>query len=353
MLPEDYVAYQLTGERTTTPQGLSQMRLWNFEKGCLDEAVLDALEIPKSLIPEIRGDTGLHGKITHKIQHETGLLEGTPVHAKAGDQQSAAIANGAVTQGDSYVNSGTSGIIGIITRDMKDKSGKGIYWMKHLNHTAINLACTLSCGASYKWLRDNVFADVKDRMGAVNPEFVYPVINLFAERAPAGSGGVIWLPYLKGERSPRDDSTIRAGFVGIDEKIPREHLARAVLEGVAHSFRHCQQVLAQQGNTFEKVRASHSGLLSESSPFMYILADDLQVPIEFVNNPGGCFGVALAAGVGAEVYHSLETACTRTIRPTSVIQPRQENRDAMTRSYEMFVEVGDRLSEIFAKRAQK
>jgi xylulokinase len=326
------------------------MRLWNFEKGCLDEELLDALEIPKSMIPETRGDTDLHGKITAEVAGATGLPEGTPVYAKAGDQQSAAIGNGAVRARDAFGNSGTSGIIGIITGDMQDKSEKGIYWMKHLNDTAIILACTLSCGASYKWLKDNVFADV---VRALPPDMVYPLVNHEAGRAPAGSGGVVWLPYLKGERSPRDDSTIRAGFIGIGEKTPREHLARAVLEGVAHSFRHCQETLAKEGNTFTRVRASSTGLLSEKSPFIYILADDLQVPIEFVNNPGGCFGVALAAGVGVGIYSSLENACDRTIKPVRVIPPGFENRDALTRSYNMFIEFGDALAPVFAKYAQK
>lgn len=350
MLPEDYVAYKLTGEMTTTPQGLSQMRLWDFKKHCLDTRVFDATGIPRFMIPQVITNTGVHGRITREVASQTGLSEGTPIHAKAGDQESAAISNGAVRKKDAYVNSGTSGIIGIITEDMQDKSGRGIYWMGHLNETAIILACTLACGASYKWARDNLFPDAKEKL---TDDLVYPVINIFAGRAPAGSGGVIWLPYLKGERSPRDDSTIRAALIGMGEKTPRDYLARAVLEGVAHSFRHCQQVLAQQGNRFEKVRASMTGLLSETSPFIHILADDLQVPIEFVSNPGGCYGVALAAGVGVQVYSSLEESCDRTIKPLAVVAPRQENLEALTRSYKRFVEMGDVLSPIFAKNAEK
>lgn len=349
-LPEDYVAYRLTGTVSTTEQGLSQMRAWDFSKGAIDDALLRELGL-RHLIPEVLPNMGDHGRITAEAAGLTGLKEGTPVTARLGDQESASTGVGAVEEGYASLNSGASGIIDVVTEAKSDLAGNGIYKFLQTNNLGLIIACTLGCGLSYQWGREAFASDLKTKAKEEGIN-VYELMNREAEKAPPGSGGLIFLPYgNNGDRSPIDDSTIRGALLGIDFNIysgdeagkQRAYALRAILEGIAHSFRHNQEVLALQGVTLKKARAAKTGVLS-SDLFAQMVADHLNIPIEFVSTEGGCFGVALAAGVGAGIYSSIEEACQKTITPAGTVEPIPEDRGPLTEAYSRYVAIYQALA---------
>ena len=350
-LPEDYVVFKLTGKRSTTTQGLSQMRAWDFSKAARDVDLLNDLGL-SHLIPQVLPNMAHHARLTDEVADELGLKRGTLVTARLGDQESASTGVGAVEIGYASLNSGTSGIIDVVTDSNTDFAENGIYKFLQANNLGLLVACTFGCGSSYQYARDAFGRDLK--MGA-KP---YILMDLAAAEAPPGAGGIIFLPYGNGgDRSPIDDNTIRGAFLGIDYGLytekeqgkQREYLLRAVLEGIAHSFRHNQEVLAKHGITLKKLRAAKTGVLS-SDLFAQMVSDHLGVPIEFVDTEGGCFGVALAAGVGGGVYPSIEKACETTIKPTHTVTPIPENRGVLTDGYNRYIQCYEALAPVFADK---
>ncbi|MBX7186449.1 MAG: xylulokinase [Vicinamibacteria bacterium] len=306
LLPKDYVRLRLTDVAAMDKADGSGTLLFDLRARDWSKEVLDALEIPPAWMPETFEGPEITGRITKKAAEETGLREGTPVMAGGGDQAAGAVGAGAVRPGTVAVTLGTSGVVFAATESpLVEPQGR----LHAFCHAAPGrwhfMGVTLAAAGSLQWYRDTLAPGV-------------PFDTLVAEAAgvPAGSEGLLFTPYLSGERTPHPDPLARASFVGLTVRHRRAHLTRAVLEGVAFSMKDCFALLEGAGlPPVSQVRIAGGG--AKSDLWRKIVSSVLNVEIATVNSTeGAAFGAALLAGVGFGAFPDVDAACEATIKVT-------------------------------------
>jgi xylulokinase len=263
----------------------------------------------------------------------TGLAAGTPVAAGAGDQGAGAVGMGIVETGSVSATIGTSGVVFASTdKPTMDRLGR----LHTFCHAAPGLwhvmGVTNGAGLSLRWFRDT-FA----------PGASYDELTAKAAAIPAGSDGLLWAPYLFGERTPHLDPEARAAFVGLTASHTRAHCVRAVMEGVAFSLRDTFSLFEELGIPVARVRLGGGG--ARGPLWRQIQADVYGHPVELLAaEEGGAFGAALLAGVGVEAWPTVEAACAATVQVAETIAPK--NAPAMAKAYARFRRVYPALRQI-------
>ncbi|MFZ0217221.1 MAG: xylulokinase [Candidatus Dormiibacterota bacterium] len=301
LLPKDYVRLQLTGERLTDASDASGTLLLDLAARDWSDELLAALDIPRALLPGVRESPEQAGRVRAEIAEEIGIAPGTPVAAGAGDNGAAAIGTGVVRRGVVSSSIGTSGVLFAHTdRLLRDPSGR-LHALCHAVPGAYALmGVTLAAGASLAWWRD--------RLREVAPDVDFDGLVELVADAPAGAEGLLFLPYLSGERTPHLDPRARGAFFGLSAAHGLSHLTRAVMEGVALSLRDCLKLMRELRLPIEQVRAIGGGARSEV--WRGLQADVYGLPIHRpVVEEGPAYGAALLAGVAAGVYRDVEEAC--------------------------------------------
>lgn len=320
LLPKDYVRLRLTGTPAMDKADGSGTLLFDLAARDWSKEVLDALEIPSAWLPPTFEGPEATGKLTAAAAAETGLREGTPVIAGGGDQAAGAVGAGAVRPGVVALTLGTSGVVFVTAdRPLVEPEGRLHAFCHAVPGKWHFMGVTLAAAGSLQWYRDTLAAS--DSFEALVAE---------AEQAPPGSEGLLFLPYLSGERTPYPDPLARAAFVGLTVRHRRAHLTRAVLEGVAFSMRDCFALLKQAGvGDVTQVRVAGGG--AKSSLWRKICASALGVELVTVNSTeGAAYGAALLAGVGAGAWTSVEAACDAAISVTG----RDAPDPAWTKAYD-------------------
>ena len=273
--------------------------------------VLDALRIERAWMPPTWEGPEITGVVTAIAAAATGLRAGTPVVAGGGDQSANAVGVGAVTVGTMALSLGTSGVVFATTdRPLYEPHGRVHAFCHAVPGRWHLMSVMLSAGGSLRWFRDAIvpgveFGDLVDAAAAV----------------PAGSGGLLFLPYLSGERSPHPDPLARGAFVGLTLTHDLRHLTRAVLEGVAFGLRDGLDLMIEAGTPVpDQIRASGGG--TESPLWRQILADVLGAEIATVStSEGAAYGAGVLAAVGAGWYPSVEAASAALVTATPVASP--------------------------------
>ncbi len=320
MLPKDYVRYRLTGALATDVADASGTNLFDVGARRWSEEVAGALEIPRSFLPEAFECPAVCAKVGLEGAAETGLLPGTPVVAGAGDQAAQGVGTGIAGPGEVSVTIGTSGVVFAATdRFAPDPAGR----LHAYCHAAPGrwhlMGVTLAAGGSLRWLRDTVGGEEKAAAEAEGRD-AYDLLTDAAAWVAPGSDGLLWLPYLCGERTPHADPLARGVFFGLSLAHGKGHLTRAVLEGVAMSLLDGLALLRGLGVPVTRVRLSGGG--SRSPLWRQILADVFAMPVVEVGvTQGAAYGAALIAGAGTGVFADVEDACRRTIRETRTTKP--------------------------------
>jgi xylulokinase len=316
-LPKDYVRYRLTARLHMDVTDASGTNLFDVGKRNWSKEITAQLRIPDSWLPQAVESSALVGEVSDEAARLTHLAPGTPVVAGAGDQAAQAIGAGITSSGIVSVTVGTSGVI----FDANDSCVIDDLGRLHAYCHAVPaiwhlMGVTLAAGGSLRWLRDSMWTAEKPKAG----QDLYEIIIAAAATIPAGAEGLIFLPYLSGERTPHPDPHARGVFFGLSLRHARAHMARAVLEGVAFSLKECLELLHQVGVRFDRVRISGGG--AKSVLWRQIMADVFGVEVVEVNiTQGAAYGAALLAGVGAGIFIDAADACARTIRETSVTKP--------------------------------
>jgi xylulokinase len=309
LLPKDYVRYRLTGEMATDVSDASGTSLFDVRGRSWSAEMLEALEIPTAWLPRVVESSSVTGAVTAEAAAATGLAAGTPVVGGAGDQAAQAVGTGIVREGLVSATIGTSGVVFAHT----DAFASGAVGRLHVFCHAIPgrwhiMGVMLSAGGSLRWLRDSLRHDAWRREGS-DP---YDLMAAEAAAVPSGAEGLIFLPYLTGERTPHADPLARGAFVGLTLRHGRGHLIRAVMEGVAMGLRDSLEIVRNVGLPVTQVRVSGGG--ARSPLWRQILADVFGTDVVTVTaTEGAAYGAALLAGVGACVYPSVEAACDATI----------------------------------------
>jgi xylulokinase len=329
LLPKDYVRLRLTGEAAMDKADGSGTILFELKARNWSKTVLDKLDIPTDWLPPTFEGPEVTGKITAEAAAATGLAAGTPVMAGGGDQAAGAIGAGAVRPGVVSLTLGTSGVIFATTdAPLVEPEGRLHAFCHAVPGKWHFMGVTLSAAGSLQWYHDTL-----------TPNESFETIVAEAEKAPAGSEGLLFLPYLSGERTPYPDPHARGSFVGLTVRHGRAHMTRSVLEGVAFSMKDCFELLRGAGlGTVSEVRIAGGG--AKGPLWRKIVASALGLPMVTVNSTeGGAYGAALLGGVGAGAWASVEAACDATIAVTGRDEPVAEWAKAYEELYPRYREL--------------
>ena len=351
LLPKDYIRYKLTGEYATEVSDASGTSLLDVRKRDWSPAMLSALDIPRDWLPRVYESPEVSGTITAQAAALTGLKAGTPVVGGGGDQAAGGVGTGTVETGRVSSALGTSGVVFAHSADPFFDPEMRIQTFCHAVPGAWHLmGCMLSSGGSLRWLRDTFFQPegVVAKSLGTDP---YDLMTRGAATVPPGSEGLLFLPYLTGERTPYPDPDATGVFFGASLRTTRAYFARAVLEGVAYSFKDAFRLLEEIGVPVHEVRASGGG--AKSAFWLQVLADVIGQPHRLLNvDEGPAFGAALLAGVGTGTFASVPEACQATIRTTSETAPGAETSAVYEKYYPLYRELYPALQASFKKAAQ-
>jgi xylulokinase len=311
LLPKDYIRYKLTGVLAMDKADGSGTMLFDLGQRTWSTDILNALNIqPEWLPPTFEGHESTGG-VNAAAAELTGLLNGTPVVAGGGDQSAQAVGVGVVRPGTIAVTLGTSGVVFAATESPLIEPQGRLHAFCHAAAGRWHLmGVMLSAAGSLQWYRDK-FASDRDFEELVNE----------ASQVPAGSDGLIFLPYLSGERTPHPDPLARGAWVGLTSRHSLAHLTRSILEGVAFGLKDIFGLMRDAGlGSIDQVRLSGGG--AKSPVWRQILADVLATELITVNTTeGAAYGAALLAGIGAGIWPDVDTACGQTIRMTDRVSP--------------------------------
>jgi xylulokinase len=337
LLPKDYVRLRLTGEAAMDKADGSGTILFELRARQWSRRVLETLEIPLEWMPPTFEGPEVTGRVTSEAAAETGLAPGTPVMAGGGDQSAGAVGAGAVRPGVVSLTLGTSGVVFATTdAPLVEPEGRLHAFCHAVPGRWHFMGVTLSAAGSLQWFHDTL-----------TPKDTFDSIVREAEEAPAGSEGLVFLPYLSGERTPYPDPLARAGFVGLTLRHHRAHLTRAVLEGVAFSMKDCFNLLQGAGlGAVSEVRIAGGG--AKGPLWRKIVASALGLPMVTVNSTeGAAYGAALLGGVGAGAWPTVEAACDATISVTGRDEPVPGWEDAYRSLYDRYRELYPALKPTF------
>lgn len=332
LLPKDYIRYRLTGEFVSEVSDASGTSLLDVRRRAWSDEILRALDIPSGWMPALVESPVATGGVSREAARATGLKEGTPVVGGGGDQAAGAVGCGTVREGVISVTVGTSGVVFAHSDSYRVEPQGRLHAFCHAVPGAWHLmGVTLSAGGSLRWMRDTFCAEEKmlAKKKGVDP---YEIMVSAASKVPAGSEGLLFLPYLSGERTPYSDPHARGAFLGLTLRHGKAHALRAVLEGVAFSLKDCLELMKAMGIPTHEVRISGGG--ARSHTWRQIICDVLQVPLSTVNATDGApYGAALLAGVGTGLFRSVNEAC----EPIRVVS--QTHPGPHTRTYEHLYDI--------------
>ncbi|MGQ9457157.1 MAG: xylulokinase [Anaerolineae bacterium] len=320
LLPKDYVRYRLTGAFFTEVSDASGTSLFHVEQRRWSEEMLTALGIPRTWLPEVTESPVASARVSQDAARATGLVAGTPVVGGAGDQAAQAVGTGIVHEGLASVTLGTSGVVFASSDEYRVEPQGRLHAFCHAVPGKWHLmGVMLSAGGSLRWYRD-ALGEPECQRARETGQDPYDVLLADAEQVPAGCEGLLFLPYLSGERTPYPDPLARGVFFGLTLRHRKPHLTRAVLEGVAFGLRDSLDLVRSLGLPILEVRVSGGG--ARSRLWRQILADVFGVEITTVNvTEGAAYGAALLAGAGVGLFGSVSEACAQAVRVTGRVRP--------------------------------
>jgi xylulokinase len=347
LLPKDYIRYRLTGVYATEVSDASGTVLLDVRHRRWSEEVLSELGIPRDWMPECVESIVVTGEITAEVAEMTGLKKGTPVVGGGGDQAASAVGTGIVEPGLVSVTMGTSGVVFAYTETpSRDAEGRLHTFCHAVPDKWHVMGVTLSAGGSFRWFRDTLGAAEKN-IAALSHVDPYVILTSEAQQAPAGSEGLLFLPYLTGERTPYADPDARGAFVGLTLRHDKRHMVRSVLEGVAYSLRDCIELFRDMAIPIQQVRAVGGG--ARSDVWRQIMADVFGTELVTINvTDSTAYGAALLAGVGSNVYASVPEACATSIRITDRIEPIAANLTVYNEYYPVYQTLYHALEPAFS-----
>ncbi len=348
LLPKDYIRYRLTGDFASEVSDASGTALFDVVRRRWAKPLIDKLGIDGSILPEVFESPEVAGQIASSVAEETGLAAGTPVVGGGGDQAASAVGNGIVEPGLVSCTIGTSGVVfSHLDEAAYDPEGRVHTFCHAVPGKWHVMGVTQAAGLSLQWFRNNFASELAAAAEARGVE-IYDLLTEEAAMIPAGSEGLVWLPYLMGERTPHLDPRARGGWVGMTAKHSRAHLIRSILEGVAFSLNDCLGIIESLGADVAAVRASGGG--AKSPLWRKILAGVFGKPIATLQTQeGSAYGAALLAMVGTGAFGSVEEACRALIVERRRDQPDEALEAAYGVSYGLFQDLYPALKNIFPR----
>jgi xylulokinase len=347
---KEYIILKLTGEIVTEYSDASGTNLLDIAKKQWSDDLLAAFEIPRSLLPELHPSTHVAGKVTAEAARLCGLLEGTPVVTGGGDGSCACVGAGVVSAGKVYNVVGSSSWISTAAEQPYfDPEMRTFNWV-HLDQNLYTPCGTMqAAGYSYAWFRDTLGGEER-YAGKVAGMSAYAILDKMAQKTPPGAGGLMFLPYLLGERSPLWDHDARGAFVGLGASSGKAEMARAVLEGVGFNLKIIMDILEGYAPIDDVIMIGGG---TKGDAWLKILADIWQKPLlvpEYLEEATS-IGAAVCGGVGVGMFKDFSVA-GKLNKPVRVIEPDKTAAEAYNRLYEIFREAYERLKPVYKSLAE-
>lgn len=347
---KDYIVYLLTGNLVSDYSDASSTNLLDITKKEWSEELVNAFDISKSILPEIHPSADVVGKVTPEAAQATGLAAGTPVVIGGGDGSCACTGAGVVSEGSAYNVLGSSSWISLASKTpVFDETMRTFNWV-HLDPELYTPCGTMqAAGYSYNWYR-NTFGDHEKEIAGRTGGSAYDLLNQGIEASAPGAGGMLYLPYLLGERSPRWNSEARGAFAGINITSEKGDFSRAVLEGVGFNLKVILDIL-QQKHQIDELTVIGGG--AKGDVWMQILADIWQKPVVIPRFLGEAtsMGAAVCAGVGVGIYPDYKAALKMNPKE-KVILPRAEYKERYDMLYSIFNHAYEAMVPIYTELAE-
>jgi xylulokinase len=335
MCPKDYVRYRLTGSYAIDVHEASGTLLLDVTNRKWSSEVAAISGVKEEWLPPLYESQQVCGHVSAAGAAATGLADGTPVVAGAGDQAAGAVGMGILKPGAVSATIGTSGVVFAATAEPTKDPGGRLHTFCHAVPGGWHvMGVTQSAGLSLRWFRDTFAAGTS-----------YDELSSAAAGVAPGSDGLLWAPYLLGERTPHLDSQATAAFVGIVPTHTPAHFTRAILEGVAFSLRDSFTLFAELGIPVHGVRLGGGG--ARGPLWRRIQTDIYGHPTEvLVAEEGGAYGSALLAGVGVGAWPDTDTACQQSLEVAESFQPDPEAGKIYDHAYRRFRAIYPALRQI-------
>lgn len=333
MLPKDYVRLKLTGRFGMDVADASGTLLLDVSKRQWSEEVVAALGLPMEWLPPLFESNEVAGYVTPEAAAASGLAEGTPVVAGGGDQACGAVGVGVVKKGIASVALGTSGVVFVHDESYQVDAECRLHSFCHgVPGKWHRMGVMLAAGGSFQWWK-NQFGYEELQKAAEEGRDVYEYLTALAETAPIGSEGLLFLPYLTGERTPHPDPKARGAFIGLNLRHTKAHLTRAVLEGINFGLRDSLELMRESSVEITELRVNGGGA---KSPFWrQMIADIFGYPVVTVNSTDGpAYGAAVMAASGV-LERDISRLCQEWIKVVDRVEPNPES----SRQYEEYYRI--------------
>lgn len=338
-----FLAFRLTGKPSQEPSQGYGWNCYNVAQGTWDRELCAELGVNPGLLPEIMPSHGIVGGVTEAAAQATGLLAGTPVVAGGLDAACGTLGAGVIHPGETQEQGGQAGGMSICMKECK-ADRRLILGAHVVPNLWLLQGGTVGGGGAVNWF-EKEFCAAEREAGAKNGTSSLMEMDVAAAKVEPGSDGLVFLPYLAGERSPIWDANAKGVFYGIDFSKTRGHFARAVMEGVAYSLRHNLEAATEAGANAEILRAM--GGAANSRLWMQIKADvtgrRIVVPS---SDTATALGAAILAGVGTGVYSDFEDAVSRTVQIKREFTPNPSNQESYEKGYRVYRSLYENLKNM-------
>jgi xylulokinase len=339
LLPKDYVRFRLTGEKAMDVADASGTLLLDVAHRRWSNEMLAAVDMPRSILPSLYECHQVAGTVSAEAASLTGLRAGTPVVAGAGDQAAGALGMGITRPGDASATIGTSGVLFAATdQPFLDPRGRLHTFCHAIPERWHVMGVTQAAGLSMRWFRDT--------FSTADPAESYTRLSESATTVPPGADGLLWAPYLMGERTPHLDPHARGALVGLTPSHRAAHIIRAIMEGVAFSLKDTLTIFAEIGVPVRAIRLGGGG--ARSPLWRQIQADVYGQPVEILSvEEGAAYGAALLAGVGIGVWPSEDAACDSVVHVAERVAHSSTDSVTLQRLYGIYQMLYPALRPVF------
>lgn len=353
IFPKDFIKFKLTGEISLEVTDCSGSYLFDVANRRWSDDMFELCGLPRDMVSDnVIESQDIAGYLRKDVAEALGLKAGIPVVGGAGDQPACGLGSGVYKEGIVSATVGTSGVVyAAANKPIPDvNQAAALSFCHSVPNTWCLFGCTLAAGGSFKWLRDTIFADERDAMKKEGKD-VYTLMTDLASKASIGSEGLVFLPYLNGERTPYPDPYAKGVFFGLSYRHGLNEISRSVMEGVTFSLRDTIELLRDADVSVSEVRASGGG--AKSKLWLQMQADIYDASIVTTNvSETGCVGAAMLAAIGAGHFKDAEEACSQVIKPLSVTEPDPDSVRIYEDFYATYRGLYGTLKESFARQAK-
>lgn len=346
VLPKDYIRYRLTGEFATEVSDASGTGLFDVQRRRWSDELLEILEIPKEWLPRCYESSEISGVVSQAIADDLGLPRSVPVVGGGGDAVIQAIGAGVVSEDVATIVVGTAGIVSVsLPRYYHNSEGKLQLFCNAIPNKWIAIGVTLTAGSALRWFRDTL-GSLEVALSKELGENAYEILSREAKNSAPGSQGLIFLPYLVGERCPYTDPHAKGVIIGLGLHSTKSDITRSIYEGVVYSLRDVLEWMNQVGISPTEIRASGGG--AESSFWRQIQADvfDKEVTTVRYSEEGAALAAAIIAGVGVGFWPTVEDAMSLFTIETRT-KPLAGNVKVYHRMFAVYKKLYGQLKPIF------